>query len=167
MTVNPEQPVLDAIAELVDWQLEEGRRRGDGPAGVVDPVALRPEWLDGPSWRDMAAMPGFTPSPRMRLWSEDGSLIADSDRGDRIATDFPADQALVTLQCPQPTCDWSMPIEWREPGGGILAPVRRMEPDQVEAWLREHYARAHGISSSRGDSSSALGIDTITLANDE
>lgn len=29
---NPEQPVLDAIAELVDWQLEEGRRRGDGPA---------------------------------------------------------------------------------------------------------------------------------------
>lgn len=57
---NPEQPVLDVIAELVDWQLEEGRR-GDGPAGVVDPAALRPEWLDGPSWRDMATMPGFTP----------------------------------------------------------------------------------------------------------
>lgn len=27
MSANPEQPVLDAIAELVDWQLEEGRRR--------------------------------------------------------------------------------------------------------------------------------------------
>jgi hypothetical protein len=31
MTANPEQSVLDAIDELVDWQLEEGRRRGDGP----------------------------------------------------------------------------------------------------------------------------------------
>lgn len=28
---NPEQPILDAIDELVDWQMEEGRRRGDGP----------------------------------------------------------------------------------------------------------------------------------------
>lgn len=26
---NPEQPVLDEIAELVDWQMEEGRKRGD------------------------------------------------------------------------------------------------------------------------------------------
>lgn len=26
---NPEQPVLDEIAELVDWQIKEGERRGD------------------------------------------------------------------------------------------------------------------------------------------
>ena len=41
MTVNPEQPVLDAIAELVDWQLEEGRRRGDGPAATGTADDLR------------------------------------------------------------------------------------------------------------------------------
>lgn len=29
MTANPEQPVLDEIAELVRWQIEEGERRGD------------------------------------------------------------------------------------------------------------------------------------------
>jgi hypothetical protein len=27
VTDNPEQPVLDAIDELVDWQIEEGRKR--------------------------------------------------------------------------------------------------------------------------------------------
>lgn len=26
---NPEQPVLDAIDDLVDWQIAEGRKRGD------------------------------------------------------------------------------------------------------------------------------------------
>jgi len=31
VTANPEQPILDAIDELVERQLEEGRRRGDGP----------------------------------------------------------------------------------------------------------------------------------------
>lgn len=36
MTANPEQPILDAIDELVEWQLEEGRKRGDGQE---DPVA--------------------------------------------------------------------------------------------------------------------------------
>lgn len=34
MSTNPEWPVLDAIGELVDWQMEEGLRRGDGP----DPI---------------------------------------------------------------------------------------------------------------------------------
>ncbi|MFC9432723.1 hypothetical protein [Nocardia sp. NPDC057030] len=33
--MNPEQRVLDAIDELVDWQMAEGRRRGDGPARAV------------------------------------------------------------------------------------------------------------------------------------
>jgi hypothetical protein len=27
--VNPEQPVLDEIDRLVDWQIEEGKKRGD------------------------------------------------------------------------------------------------------------------------------------------
>lgn len=31
--MNSEQPVLDAISELVDWQLEEGRKREDDPEG--------------------------------------------------------------------------------------------------------------------------------------
>lgn len=34
MSTNPERPVVDAIGELVDWQIEEGLRRGDGP----DPI---------------------------------------------------------------------------------------------------------------------------------
>lgn len=33
---NPEQPILDAIDELVEWQMEEGRRRGDGPLHEVE-----------------------------------------------------------------------------------------------------------------------------------
>ena len=40
MTANPEQPVLDEIARLVDWQLEEGRRRGDGPCTDLRQPAL-------------------------------------------------------------------------------------------------------------------------------
>lgn len=28
---NPEQPVLDEIDHLVEWQMDEGRKRGDGP----------------------------------------------------------------------------------------------------------------------------------------
>lgn len=45
---NPEQRVLDDIDALVDWQIEEGRKRGDGHA--EDPVAamlriLSPEQL--------------------------------------------------------------------------------------------------------------------------
>lgn len=30
MSACPEQPVLDAIDELVDWQIEEGHKRGEG-----------------------------------------------------------------------------------------------------------------------------------------
>lgn len=36
MSANPERPVLDAIGELVDWQLEEGLRRGDGPDDDIE-----------------------------------------------------------------------------------------------------------------------------------
>lgn len=42
MSANPEQRVIDDIDALVDWQIEEGRKRGDGPtAGVSNGVSFR------------------------------------------------------------------------------------------------------------------------------
>ncbi|WP_305780035.1 hypothetical protein [Nocardia nova] len=67
MSVNPEQHVLDAIDELVDWQLEEGHRRGDGPDAEIED-----------------STPGGPPPSRIQLWDADFNLIADTARGDRI-----------------------------------------------------------------------------------
>ncbi len=64
--MNAEQSVLDAIAqleaeehpdeihELVDWQLEEGRRRGDGPASTFTPPIATGSLGVGSAWPGMA-----------------------------------------------------------------------------------------------------------------
>ncbi|WP_227979956.1 hypothetical protein [Nocardia spumae] len=66
---TPEQPVLDEITRLVDWQLEEGRRRGDGPESMGS----------GPSWRKLLAddwaparAAWFSAVPEMVIGTGDG-----------------------------------------------------------------------------------------------
>lgn len=74
---HPEQSVLDAIAqleaeehpdeihELVRWQLEEGRRRGDGPAAQVGIDRPAP-WIPYREW--FAPAPPRSPAESALAW---------------------------------------------------------------------------------------------------
>lgn len=90
VTANPEQPVLDEIAALVDWQIEEGRKRGDGPITVVHNGTVVSGSLREPQlivdWRLVDKSGWDSPSEALDAlvrWAND--ILTDglsSDRGD-------------------------------------------------------------------------------------
>lgn len=61
---NPEQRVLDDIDALVDWQMEEGHRRGDGPGSLTSAPIDR-------------SIPPGNPHVRAALWNRISALVGD------------------------------------------------------------------------------------------
>ena len=163
--MNPEQHVLDAIdalehdeiAELVTWQLEEGRRRGDGPAATqmrtnrAAPRIPYQEWFapaDAP-YRDHVQM---EPGDRVGWVDADGALHVDAVREHR--EDPPgSDRWTITIGNP--------PAEPRTTAESVLAWLGACFPDGNIPGALDDPAPA------RGDSSSAPRIDTIDPANGE
>jgi hypothetical protein len=129
---NPEQSVIDAIdglerdeiGELVDWQLEQGRRSGEylpPTSGGLHGLFGRWSREPAPLWQVTvgASTPPPVPTARWRTWDENYNLIADDAERPTALTDGHH----VTVDHPS-----GFRQSWRVSAGDLVSEIEYLYP---------------------------------------